>query len=121
MYAFREWIRSAIAANVPLDAYEFDPTKGAMAPVKRVQIPVEPLPAREHELAGGDADPEVMAAIVAHERPSEAARVSAIIERATERRKGASHAFEQIEGTEETITELWLLRFGAADEEGGGP
>jgi pilus assembly protein CpaC len=33
------------AANVPLDAYEFDPTKGAMAPVKRVQIPVEPLPA----------------------------------------------------------------------------
>jgi len=33
------------AANVPLDAYEFDPTKGATAPVKRVQIPVEPLPA----------------------------------------------------------------------------
>jgi pilus assembly protein CpaC len=33
------------AANVPLDAYEFDATKGAMAPVKRVQIPVEPLPA----------------------------------------------------------------------------
>lgn len=33
------------AANVPLDAYEFDPTKGASAPVKRVQIPVEPLPA----------------------------------------------------------------------------
>jgi pilus assembly protein CpaC len=33
------------AASVPLDAYEFDPTKGAMAPVKRVQIPVEPLPA----------------------------------------------------------------------------
>lgn len=31
------------AANVPLDAYEFDSTKGA-APVKRVQIPVEPLP-----------------------------------------------------------------------------
>ena len=36
---------SQAAANVPLDAYEFDPTKGAMAPVKRVQIPVEPLPA----------------------------------------------------------------------------
>ncbi|WP_119301040.1 pilus assembly protein N-terminal domain-containing protein [Dongia deserti] len=34
-----------VAANVPLDAYEFDPTKGASAPVKRVQIPVEPLPA----------------------------------------------------------------------------
>jgi pilus assembly protein CpaC len=33
------------AANVPLDAYEFDATKGATAPVKRVQIPVEPLPA----------------------------------------------------------------------------
>jgi pilus assembly protein CpaC len=33
------------AANVPLDAYEFDATKGASAPVKRVQIPVEPLPA----------------------------------------------------------------------------
>lgn len=32
------------AANVPLDAYEFDATKGATAPVKRVQIPVEPLP-----------------------------------------------------------------------------
>ena len=33
------------AANVPLDAYEFDSTKGGQAPVKRVQIPVEPLPA----------------------------------------------------------------------------
>jgi len=33
------------AANVPLDAYEFDSTKGGVAPVKRVQIPVEPLPA----------------------------------------------------------------------------
>jgi pilus assembly protein CpaC len=33
------------ATNVPLDAYEFDATKGATAPVKRVQIPVEPLPA----------------------------------------------------------------------------
>jgi pilus assembly protein CpaC len=34
-----------VAANVPLDAYEVDPTKGPTAPVKRVQIPVEPLPA----------------------------------------------------------------------------
>jgi len=40
------------AANVPLDAYEFDATKGAMAPVKRVQIPVEPLPATP--VAGSD-------------------------------------------------------------------
>jgi pilus assembly protein CpaC len=40
------------AANVPLDAYEFDATKGAMAPVKRVQIPVEPLPAAP--VAGSD-------------------------------------------------------------------
>lgn len=32
------------AANVPLDAYEFDSTKGGAAPVKRVKIPVEPLP-----------------------------------------------------------------------------
>ncbi|HET6157405.1 MAG TPA: pilus assembly protein N-terminal domain-containing protein [Dongiaceae bacterium] len=40
------------AANVPLDAYEFDATKGATAPVKRVQIPVEPLPATP--AAGGD-------------------------------------------------------------------
>jgi len=40
------------AANVPLDAYEFDATKGATAPVKRVQIPVEPLPATS--AAGSD-------------------------------------------------------------------
>jgi pilus assembly protein CpaC len=40
------------AANVPLDAYEFDATKGATAPVKRVQIPVEPLPAAS--AAGSD-------------------------------------------------------------------
>jgi len=40
------------AANVPLDAYEFDATKGAMAPVKRVQIPVEPLQAN----SSGDSD-----------------------------------------------------------------
>ncbi|MEZ5832698.1 MAG: type II and III secretion system protein family protein [Dongiaceae bacterium] len=40
------------AANVPLDAYEFDATKGAGAPVKRVQIPVEPLPATP--MAGSD-------------------------------------------------------------------
>lgn len=32
------------AANVPLDAYEVDSTTGG-APMKRVQIPVEPLPA----------------------------------------------------------------------------
>ncbi|HEX6118260.1 MAG TPA: pilus assembly protein N-terminal domain-containing protein [Dongiaceae bacterium] len=33
------------AANVPLDAYQVDTTTGAQAPVKRVQIPVEPLAA----------------------------------------------------------------------------
>jgi pilus assembly protein CpaC len=32
------------AANVPLDAYQVDSTTGVGAPVKRVQIPVEPLP-----------------------------------------------------------------------------
>jgi pilus assembly protein CpaC len=32
------------AANVPLDAYEFDPANPGATPVKRVQIPVEPLP-----------------------------------------------------------------------------
>jgi pilus assembly protein CpaC len=32
------------AANVPLDAYQVDATTGVSAPVKRVQIPVEPLP-----------------------------------------------------------------------------
>ncbi|HET6619855.1 MAG TPA: type II and III secretion system protein family protein [Dongiaceae bacterium] len=33
------------AANVPLDAYQVDSTTGAQTPVKRVQIPVEPLAA----------------------------------------------------------------------------
>jgi pilus assembly protein CpaC len=33
------------AANVPLDAYQVDTSTGAQAPVKRVQIPVEPLSA----------------------------------------------------------------------------
>jgi pilus assembly protein CpaC len=33
------------AANVPLDAYQVDSTTGVGGPVKRVQIPVEPLPA----------------------------------------------------------------------------
>ncbi len=40
------------AANVPLDAYEVDSTTGAAAPVKRVQIPVEPLPAVPTAAAG---------------------------------------------------------------------
>jgi pilus assembly protein CpaC len=33
------------AANVPLDAYQVDSATGAQTPVKRVQIPVEPLAA----------------------------------------------------------------------------
>lgn len=38
------------AANVPLDAYEVDSTTGG-APMKRVQIPVEPLPAAKSATA----------------------------------------------------------------------
>jgi hypothetical protein len=63
---------------------------------------------------------ELMGAVVARERLSEAERVAAILARAGERRKTARDVFEQIGCTEEAIVELWLVRFGSAGDEGGG-
>ncbi|MEM7755226.1 MAG: hypothetical protein AAF297_06280 [Planctomycetota bacterium] len=56
---------------------------------------------------------EVTASVVRSERPTAESRITALLDRLTERRRNATHVLQQIAAAEEALTELWALRFGA--------
>lgn len=58
---------------------------------------------------------ELMALVIAHERPSQAAASERIIAECVSARRAADHVFAQIEAVERARLRLWLLRLAAAD------
>ncbi len=58
---------------------------------------------------------ELLAYIVALERPAEAGRVGAILDRLERERREADHVFIQIGAVEQAVAMLWRLRFGEVE------
>ncbi len=99
------------------EAETFTPNPHAPLPLEKIASrragraalalgPVQAWAAEQASLA------EVLAYIVSGESPSRAPRVREIMEDLADRRRSATHIFEQIRVTERAMLRLWLLRLG---------
>jgi len=102
-----EAVAPVAAAPIPLDQIDRRRT-GRMS---LASGPVQAFAAEQVSIA------EAMAYLVAGERPTAAKGVEAAVARMQGARRAAAHVFEQLRAAEQTILELWLLRF---DPEPGG-
>ena len=107
---FRQW-RASVDRAVAQGASAIDTDAVDRRRTGRLGLatgPVQQFAAHQASLC------EVMAVVIATERPEAASRIRALMDDMTDQRRRANDIYRQIHAVERTMLELWLMRIGEA-------
>ncbi|MCH7791968.1 MAG: hypothetical protein IID31_06780 [Planctomycetes bacterium] len=108
---FRQW-RASVDRAVAQGASAIDTDAVDRRRTGRLGLatgPVQQFAAHQASLC------EVMAVVIASERPEAAARIRALMDDMTDQRRRAIDIYRQIHAVERSMLELWLMRIGEAN------